>query len=150
AGKQRRACSDALGRLVEVDEVGDSFPGSQAVGSFTVSGTLQSGTRATGSVTIQGGEQSKPAPGGGGQVCDPGAICDGGGGGGGTIYDLGTVTITVNGHPYLYSYTGSDTATDTTSTVAAGLALAINNDPGRVVSASASGATVSLTAIAPG
>jgi len=50
----RRACVDGLGRLVEVDETGDTFAGSQAGGLFTVSGTLQSGSRATGSVTIPG------------------------------------------------------------------------------------------------
>jgi len=55
---------DGLGRLVEVDETGDTFAGSQAGGSFTVSGTLQSGSRATGSVTVQGAEQSRPVAGG--------------------------------------------------------------------------------------
>jgi RHS repeat-associated protein len=150
AGKQRRACADGLGRLVEVDETGDSFSGSAASGSFTVSGALQSGTRATGTVTLQGSEQSKGVFGGGGEICDPGMICDGGGGGSGNLYDSGTVTITVNGHAYSYSYTGSDAATDTAGTIAAGLASAINGDAGAVVTASASGEIVSLTAKAPG
>jgi RHS repeat-associated protein len=151
AGKQRRACVDGLGRLVEVDETGDSFAGSQAGASLAVSGTLQSGSRATGSVTIQGSEQSKPVAGDPGGGCDPGMICDGGGGsGGGTIYDTGTVTITVNGHAYAYGYGGSDTTTDTTGTVASGLAAAINADSSAVVTASASGAIVTLTAKAPG
>ena len=154
AGKQRRGCTDALGRLVEVDETGDPFNGSHASGSFTVSGTLQSGTRATGSVTIQGSEQSKVTSSGGGgsgSGCDPStSVCplgDGGGSGGGsTIYDAGTVTITVNGHNDSYTYGQNDSS----STVATGLANAINADSAAFVTATASGSTVSLTTTTPG
>src|SRR5436853_4605328 len=46
AGKQRRACSDALGRLVSVDEPGDT--------TATASSIPTSGTQASGSVTITG------------------------------------------------------------------------------------------------
>ena len=65
AGKQRLTCSDGLGRLIEVHEPGDNFNGSQAQGSFSVGGSLQThtipgtnATGATGSVTINGSEQS--------------------------------------------------------------------------------------------
>jgi len=152
AGKQRRACADALGRLVEVDETGDNFPGSPATGTIAVTGTLQAGTRATGSVTILGSEQLKPVAGGGGGACDPGTICDGGGGSaGGNIYDTGAVSITVNGHAYSVGFTGSDTGSiSTTGTIASGLAAAINADAGASIAATASGATVSLIAKMPG
>ncbi len=152
AGKQRRACADALGRLVEVDEIGDNFSGSPATGIIAVGGTLQAGTRATGSVIIQGSEQLKPLAGGGGGACDPGTICDGGGGSaGGNIYDTGALSITVNGHNYSVGFTGSDTGSiSTTGTIASGLAAAINADAGAVVTATASGATVSLIAKSPG
>jgi phage tail sheath gpL-like len=88
--------------------------------------------------------------GGGGSGCDPGMICDGGGGGSSNLYDTGTVTITINGHPYAAGFAGSDTTSSTTSTIATGLAAAINADAGAVVTASASGGIVSLTAKAPG
>lgn len=60
-----------------------------------------------------------------------------------TLYDSGTTTITVNGHATAYNWSGSST---TTSTIAQGLAQAINSDGGAAVNASASGATVNLTA----
>jgi RHS repeat-associated protein len=60
-----------------------------------------------------------------------------------TIYDSGTSTITVNGHADSVSWSGSGT---TTSSIASSLASAINGDSGASVAASASGATVSLTA----
>jgi RHS repeat-associated protein len=40
AGKQRRACSDALGRLVEVDEPNSSAVGTSATASVTINGIL--------------------------------------------------------------------------------------------------------------
>ncbi|HEY2390212.1 MAG TPA: RHS repeat-associated core domain-containing protein [Candidatus Angelobacter sp.] len=42
ASKQRRTCSDALGRLVEVDEPGGSSPGVQATASITINGAFNS------------------------------------------------------------------------------------------------------------
>src|SRR5262249_5664789 len=61
AGKQRKSCSDGLGNLIEVDEPGDSSAGTQASGSMTIVGTLQStmvgghgATQSTGSFTITG------------------------------------------------------------------------------------------------
>lgn len=47
AGKQRRSISDALGRLVEVDEPGDSFPGAPATGSITLGNILTATLPAT-------------------------------------------------------------------------------------------------------
>src|SRR5579872_7427855 len=65
AGKQRKSVTDALGRLIEVDEPGGEVTGANASGSLTINGTLQSraagpGTPGTGSVTLSGSEQSKP------------------------------------------------------------------------------------------
>ena len=42
AGNARRGCSDALGRLVEVDEPGGPDPGTQATASVTISGAFNS------------------------------------------------------------------------------------------------------------
>jgi RHS repeat-associated protein len=60
-----------------------------------------------------------------------------------TRYDSGTSTITVNGHADTVSWSGSGT---TSSSIASSLSSAINADSGAYVSASASGATVNLTA----
>jgi RHS repeat-associated protein len=42
AGKQRRMCTDFAGRLAEVDEPGDSFPGAVAKANVAVNGNLNS------------------------------------------------------------------------------------------------------------
>jgi RHS repeat-associated protein len=42
AGKQRKKVTDALGRLVEVDEPGDSFAGAAASGGLIIGGAVQS------------------------------------------------------------------------------------------------------------
>src|SRR5207302_5136201 len=91
AGKQRRACTDALGRLASVDEPGDSTAGASAVANG-------GGSPATATVTISGSEQSKqapPTPSGPPPRCSPGQLCDGSGGGGTTnyIFDSGTMAI---------------------------------------------------------
>jgi RHS repeat-associated protein len=57
-----------------------------------------------------------------------------------TAYDSGTVTLTINGTPYNQSYSSSDTV----STIASGLAGTVN--AGTLVSASASGGTITLVA----
>jgi len=61
-GNQRRTCSDALGRLVEADELGGNYPGAQAHGDLTVGGSLRfssvNSAQATGSITITGREDS--------------------------------------------------------------------------------------------
>ncbi len=58
AGKQRKACSDGLGRLTEVDEPNPGAQDTVATGSITISGTeqsiSQSGAPGKGTVTITG------------------------------------------------------------------------------------------------
>src|SRR5581483_6124908 len=108
AGKQRRACTDALGRLIEVDEPGDNFSGSQAAGALAINGGLQSksgvgavgATRGSATVTISGSNQYIP---GDRPPCDP---CNP------TLYDAGKVFITINGHEYDYFYGSNGNAPD--------------------------------------
>lgn len=62
AGIQRRGFSDGLGRLIEVDESGAAFAGTQAQGSVSISGSLGSkpsipSSSGQGNVTIKGTEQ---------------------------------------------------------------------------------------------
>ncbi|HEV3037570.1 MAG TPA: NucA/NucB deoxyribonuclease domain-containing protein [Candidatus Angelobacter sp.] len=144
AGKQRRACTDALGRLISVDEPGDSTAGASPVASG-------GGSAATATVTINGSEQSKQlpiTPSGPPPRCQPGQLCDGSGGGSGPsyIFDAGTVVLTIGGSTYRVAYNASDTST----TVAANLANAINGDGSGVATASASGGTISLQSRATG
>src|SRR5262249_48772959 len=61
AGNPRKGCSDALGRLIEVDEPGTGSLGLPASGSVTINGALQTASgpsAATGSITISGSEKS--------------------------------------------------------------------------------------------
>lgn len=144
AGKQRRSFNDYASRLIQVDEPppGTNAAGTSGSGSITVSGaehsSTTSGTKSTGSFTITGGEQSKtltqtcyPDPNTGLNTCDPPQ----------TIYDSGQVTVTVNGFSSNYTYGQNDDV----NSVAAGLAAGFNV-AGSPVTASASGATVYLTA----
>jgi RHS repeat-associated protein len=155
AGKQRKNLSDALGRLIEVDEPGESFAGLKASGAVAVSGTLQStvvggqgATQATGSVTVSGNENSVTV--GGGPYCamsnENGDCVDWEYDPGTTIYDAGTVNITVNGHSDTYSYGQNSTASGITT----GLTALINGDSSAFVTAAASGTTVNLTSKAYG
>lgn len=161
AGKQRRTCTDALGRLVEVDEPN---PGAQAVpaqGTLTINGTLktQSGVGATGATTASGqvsiggsdaGFYTPPQQVGG---CDDTGFCQ-------PIEtipgywtcDMGTVHIVVNGHDYAYNFGGDPNGCDSTGSVAQGLVSAIMADGARVVNASvgSTGSNVVLTAIIAG
>jgi RHS repeat-associated protein len=134
AGKQRRACSDALGRLTLVVEPNLTATTTTATGVITINGAEQttSATAGRASVTISGEEQFN--------TIDP--CQDGGGSCPHDVYDSGTVTITVNGHATSSGYFQGDTAIS----VAANLALAINQDSGAYVTASSSGAIVTLTA----
>ncbi len=166
AGKQRKNCVDALGRMNEVDEPGDGSPGAVARGGLTITGTLQTkpvtgSTPGAGSVTVSGSEQSKAGsaatPGHvsititGAEMmtttdpCNnpdlpPGPSCPQ------TTYDSGSVTVTVNGHADSWSYGQGDT----TVTLASGLAFAINGDPAAAVTASATGSVLTLTSKATG
>lgn len=144
SGKQRRSFSDALGRLIQVDEPGVSSPTSGS-GSVTVNGVLQvipatAATHATGSFTVGGLERS-------GQNCTNASQpignstlppCP-------TIYDSGTLSVTVNGFKATVGYGQGSTQ----SSLASGLASALNSS-GSPVSAALSGTTVSLTTKATG
>ncbi len=134
AGTQRRSFTDALGRLIRVDE---PYTG-------TYSGTPA--TPGTGSVTISGSEQSIDN----GywteecvfyyeegdcaewrEVWHPN-----------TIWDWGSVWITVNGLTKTVSYGQGSTA----ASIASALGNAFNNDGSSVVTASVNGTTITFTA----
>ena len=117
AGKQRQYYSDALGRLIQVSEPGwgNATPG-------------------TGSVTIVGSEQkqcNEPPP-------PPPAQCTD------YSYDSGTVSITVNGHQDSVPFSGNPISSSTANSIASALATQINGDSGASVTATASGAKVTL------
>jgi YD repeat-containing protein len=137
AGKIRRACSDALGRLVLVVEPNQGATATTATGAITISGNEQSTPTATAgsaTVTIGGDEQSTtvdPC-----QDLEPPQSCPH------NIYDSGTVSITVNGHASGTGYGQHDTP----ESVAAALASLINGDSAASVTASVSGANITLTA----
>jgi RHS repeat-associated protein len=138
AGKQRQVCADALGRMVKVLEPNPGAATTYAMGWVAVSGSEQSGnsqpgTSGSGSVTISGSEQNT--------TIDPCADA-GTGSCPQYVWDTGSVSLTVNGYTNSASYGRNDTP----STIAAGLATVINGDPGASVTASASGATVTVTA----
>ncbi len=146
ANNRRRSRTDALGRLVEVDEPGPGAdrPGTPGDGNITISGSLQSTTtsaNATGSVTVSGAIQRLFI-----RVCDPRCRLvqktDPG----------GHVSITVNGHTNSVVYNGSATA----SSIASNLITQINNDSGSFAWASgpscadSANCTISLQARMPG
>ena len=136
AGKQRRACSDGLGRLIEVDEPNPNAAATNATGSITVSGSEQTANSQPaaaghGSVTISGQETSATV-----NICLDPDYCPH------TFWDTGSVSISINGHTDSVSYGQHDTPL----TIASGLVSAINGDSAAPVTASASGATVNLTA----
>lgn len=143
AGKQRKACSDALGRLIEVDEPGSgaNSPGTAGSGSINVSGSLHSsgtsGTHATGYFTVAGTEVGSQT-----WVCNDECVK------GPFVWDSGPIWVTVNG------CTGSTTygRFSTAAGLASALASAINSACSAYVSASypGSGTTVYLTAIPAG
>jgi RHS repeat-associated protein len=145
AGKQRRACSDALGRLASVDEPGDSTAGASLVANG-------GGGAASAMVSISGSEQSKqlpPTPSGPPPRCAPRQVCDGSGGGGGTtnyIYDSGTVAISIGGTVYSTAFNSADDS----ASIAAKLAAAINGDGSGAATASSSGGTINLQSRATG
>jgi RHS repeat-associated protein len=147
AGKPRRSISDALGRMIEVHEPGDPYPGSYSSGGLGVSGTLQSfttgahgATTAGGSVSISGTENSAT------DFNDPNCyflangleVCP-------TVYNSGSVWITVNGFTASVGYDQGAT----TANLASSLVNALNVS-GSPVHASLSGSTVRLTTIAAG
>lgn len=116
AGKQSRSFTDALGRLVEVDEPGwgDAIP---ATGTVNI--TAETGT----------GDQWSCL-----SVFNGRCL--------GKFWDSGTVTLTVNSVPKTVTY-GS---LDTTTTIATNLAAAFHNDGSAPVDATSSGTVITLTA----
>ncbi|OAI56907.1 hypothetical protein AYO50_00295, partial [Acidobacteria bacterium SCGC AG-212-P17] len=121
AGKQRRACTDALGRLVQVVEPNPGANATAATGSVVINGSEQSSTQsgASGSaqVTITGNENVT-------SVCSAGR-CH-------TLYDTGNVSITANGYNKNVTYQQGSTK----STVAAALRDAFHGDTSSPVDAS--------------
>jgi RHS repeat-associated protein len=137
AGKLRKSCSDALGRVIEVDEPNGVFgPATSGTGSLTVSGTEQStqstssGTPGTATVSISGTEQSGTFTNPIGD-CAPHVLC----------YDDGSVSITVNGQSVSASYGQGATA----SSVAGALAARVNSSSS-YATATVSGTVITLTA----
>ncbi|MGB8129797.1 MAG: hypothetical protein WCG81_08390, partial [Candidatus Angelobacter sp.] len=128
AGKVRKACSDALGRLVEVDEPNPGAGISTAAGNVSINGHEQPNPQpvvhGTGWVTIGGALAST-------QVCQDSLpphppICH-------TVWDSGGVTITVNGYAKNESYgLGSN---NTAFLLASSLAGDFHNDPSSPVDA---------------
>jgi RHS repeat-associated protein len=124
AGNKKRAYSDALGRLVRVDEPG-----------------YGSSTPGTGSVTVSGSEQLNP-----GQLyC---ALYDNESGeciswaNGPDQYDFGTISVTVNGTTEQVFYGQGNTP----ASIAAAIAAAFNADPVSPATGVAGGPTVTFTA----
>jgi RHS repeat-associated protein len=123
AGKTRKNFSDALGRLIRVDEPG-----------------WGNGTPGHGSVSISGVEGNI----GHWSVCN--AQCQAAGGQSEWIvdaWDTGTVSLVING-----STTTSVNYGQNSNSIALATALtqAVNNDPNQLVNASASGTTLTITA----
>jgi RHS repeat-associated protein len=127
AGKQRRTCSDALGRLVEVDEPNPGAGISSAQATITINGSEQSnpspGVSGTGSVIVIGVEGTS-------QVCtdpEPPAhpLCH-------NVPDGGTIGLRVGTNPVAYvTYSSGSTG----ATLASALQLTFHNDPSSPVDA---------------
>src|SRR5207245_3815628 len=124
AGNPRRKISDALDRLIEVDEATTTDPitaAKQASGSLTVNGSLlSSNTNAGGTITINGLEQCKTYYAGAQGV--PTQICD-----------TGTISATMNGATATISYCCQAGAAGLASNLANAIVSATNG----AVSASA-------------
>ena len=116
-------------------------PGSGSTGSVTITGTERSSTapgqpatQSTATVTVSGTEQSYVDQ--ECQIVNRRLVCTYT-----TYYDFGTVSLTANGYTNSTGYNQSSTA----SSVASGLATAINNDSAAPVTATLSGAVITLT-----
>ena len=134
-GKQRKSCSDGLGRLVEVDEPNPGASATYATGNVVINGAEQanpqSASSGTATVTIGGAEYSEvidPC-----QDQEPPRSCPR------TVWDIGQVTITVNGVQKSANYSQFSNA----STVAAALMSAFHNDATAPVDASCSDSSCS-------
>jgi RHS repeat-associated protein len=129
AGKVRKACSDDLARLVEVDELNPGAGISTATGNVIINGHEQANpqpvVQGTGWVTFGGREVST-------QFCQDSLpphppVCH-------TIYDSGGVTITVNGYSKTIGY--SLNTNNTAALVTSSLAGAFQSDTSSPVNAS--------------
>jgi RHS repeat-associated protein len=151
AGKQRRSFSDALGRLIEVDEPGAPSGATVSNGYAVINGTEQTGggTSGTDSITFSGVDQSY-------QVeidptcnlydCSGNCLSWSNGSRDGsptftTVYDQGNVSVVINGHTFTWGYGQSTTG----ASLASNFAGSINGYSGSVVNASSSGAVLYLT-----
>jgi RHS repeat-associated protein len=153
AGNQRKSCTDALGRLIEVDEPGGGNAASPGTGSATASGSEQSiggpnATPGSGSATVSGSEQSIP---GSSATASTGSVTISGlersvPCGRSRCFDVGGVQITVNGFSLTVNYLQGSTTTG----IALALATAFNNNSNSPVTASATNNVVSLTSKATG
>jgi RHS repeat-associated protein len=137
ASKERKSCSDALGRLVEVDEPGPGVntAGTPGSGNITISGSLQSstssGAKATGWFTVSGTEIGlRP------WICLDTCVR------GPFVWDSGTVSLTINGVTVSAPYGQNSTASSIANSLAAQFANMASN-PG-------AGTTSNLTADQPG
>jgi RHS repeat-associated protein len=153
AGNPRRSCVDGLGRLVEVDEPGDSFAGVSAAGSLPINSATglqstvvgaQPATYATDSVTINGSEQAKtitltgqPCPGRPSQQTCTKTI---------TVSDSGSVTLSVNGTSYSATFTGGSSASGIAQTIAGEMVNDSNVAVQGVTNNSSTSATINLQA----
>jgi RHS repeat-associated protein len=144
AGNQRRSLSDALGRLIEVDEPGATMVGgTPGSGSGTISGTEQSvvtgsGTSGSGTVTIGGSEKVSSYCPPGCSRCARSCVV--------FTYDSGSVTITVNSFAKSTTYGQGSTS----ASIASALASNFNADSASPVAASVNGSVITLTAKATG
>jgi RHS repeat-associated protein len=143
APKQRKSISDGLGRLIEVDEPGDSFNGTQAQGSITINDPLntKSGVNATsgsGAVTISGTVLFHI-------VCT--TTCK-------TVYDTGSVVVSIStpGSPTdaSYSFKQGDSALTIANNLASQLSASSNVRNVTVVQNSSTSYTINMTASATG
>ncbi len=140
-GRQLRSTSDALGRLVKVEEPGGTSAPTQGAVSLTVSGTYQwtvtggqSATAGAGSVAISGATQSTWVD---SDVCNPECQTI-------EVWDSGKVGIRVNNVLKEVNY--SRFVNNTATLVASALATAIHNDASYPADAQANGASVTLWA----
>jgi len=133
AGKAKQTWTDALGRLIEVDELepgqgGSTIPATPGTGSVTINGSEQSAIEYiyVGEECILWSE---------GECIDWGPVYEEQ-----VVWDSGGVSITVNGFTKMASYGQSSTG----AALASALASAFNLDANSPVTASTSGNVVNL------
>jgi RHS repeat-associated protein len=131
AGKQRRTCSDALGRLVEVDESNPGAAATKAWGTVPLAGTLQSHTT-SGSAAVKAGATvniwSGDGSGGDMHIDDPSEPCPPLPQTCQQIYDSGWVAVFINGIGNQVNYSRFTTS----SSLASSLVSAINSSGANV------------------